>query len=79
MEELGLSVADYSFFTSVMTLGGMITAAFSGKIAAVIGRRQTMWIADVFCIFGWLAVAFAHVCFSKSPSFKFIFHKFSIF
>nr|BAH57029.1 AT1G08890 [Arabidopsis thaliana] len=60
MEELGLSVADYSFFTSVMTLGGMITAAFSGKIAAVIGRRQTMWIADVFCIFGWLAVAFAH-------------------
>ncbi|XP_020867656.1 sugar transporter ERD6-like 1 isoform X3 [Arabidopsis lyrata subsp. lyrata] len=60
MEELGLSVADYSFFTSVMTLGGMITAALSGKIAAIIGRRQTMWISDVFCIFGWLAVAFAH-------------------
>ncbi|KAG7645606.1 Major facilitator superfamily domain [Arabidopsis thaliana x Arabidopsis arenosa] len=60
MEELGLSVADYSFFTSVMTLGGMITAVFSGKISALVGRRQTMWISDVCCIFGWLAVAFAH-------------------
>ncbi|KAH0876953.1 hypothetical protein HID58_064347, partial [Brassica napus] len=60
MEELGLSVADYSFFTSLMTLGGMITAALSGKIAALIGRRQTMWISDVCCLFGWLAVAFAH-------------------
>ncbi|KAL1192952.1 Sugar transporter ERD6-like 2 [Cardamine amara subsp. amara] len=60
MEELGLSVADYSFFTSVMTLGGMITAALSGKVAALVGRRQTMWISDVCCIFGWLAVAFAH-------------------
>ncbi|XP_056860727.1 sugar transporter ERD6-like 2 isoform X3 [Raphanus sativus] len=60
MEELGLSVADYSFFTSLMTLGGMITAAISGKIAALTGRRQTMWISDVCCIFGWLAVAFAH-------------------
>lgn len=60
MEELGLSVADYSFFTSLMTLGGMITAALSGKIAALTGRRQTMWISDVCCIFGWLAVAFAH-------------------
>ncbi|XP_020867658.1 sugar transporter ERD6-like 2 isoform X2 [Arabidopsis lyrata subsp. lyrata] len=60
MEELGLSVADFSFFTSVMTLGGMITAAFSGKISALVGRRQTMWISDVCCIFGWLAVAYAH-------------------
>uniref|UniRef100_A0A1J3DEM9 Sugar transporter ERD6-like 2 n=1 Tax=Noccaea caerulescens TaxID=107243 RepID=A0A1J3DEM9_NOCCA len=60
MEELGLSVADYSFFTSVMTLGGLITAALSGKLAALIGRRRTMWISDVCCIFGWLAVAFAH-------------------
>ncbi|CAH2038526.1 unnamed protein product [Thlaspi arvense] len=60
MEELGLSVADYSFFTSVMTLGGMITAAVSGKLAALIGRRRTMWISDVCCTFGWLAVAFGH-------------------
>ncbi|VVA90556.1 unnamed protein product [Arabis nemorensis] len=59
MQELGLSLSQYSFFTSVMTLGGLITAAFSGKIAALIGRRQTMWIADSCCIFGWLAVAFA--------------------
>ncbi|XP_024008275.1 sugar transporter ERD6-like 2 isoform X2 [Eutrema salsugineum] len=43
-----------------MTLGGMITAALSGKLAALIGRRRTMWISDVCCIFGWLAVAFGH-------------------
>ncbi|XP_010501386.2 PREDICTED: sugar transporter ERD6-like 1 [Camelina sativa] len=62
MEELGLSILFftlYSFFTSIMTFGGMITAAFSGKIAELIGRRQTMWVSDVFCLFGWLAIAFA--------------------
>lgn len=32
----------YSFFTSLMTLGGMITAAISGKIAALTGRRQVI-------------------------------------
>ncbi|KFK43195.1 hypothetical protein AALP_AA1G092500 [Arabis alpina] len=60
MEEVGLNVAQYSFFTSVMILGGLITATISGKIAALVGRRQTMWIADVCCIFGWLAIALAN-------------------
>jgi hypothetical protein len=35
-------VGQYSFFTSVMTLGGMITAVFSGKISALVGRRQVI-------------------------------------
>jgi len=43
-----LYFGQYSFFTSVMTLGGMITAAFSGKIAAVIGRRQVIKFCFVF-------------------------------
>ncbi|XP_010528846.1 PREDICTED: sugar transporter ERD6-like 2 [Tarenaya hassleriana] len=59
MEELGLSVADYSVFASIMTFGGMITAALSGKIAALIGRRHTMWLSNILCTTGWLGVAFA--------------------
>lgn len=59
MEELGLSVAAYSVFGSIMTFGGMIGAVISGKIADLLGRRQTMWFTEIFCIFGWLAIAFA--------------------
>lgn len=39
---LNFPFGQYSFFTSLMTLGGMITAALSGKIAALTGRRQVI-------------------------------------
>ncbi|XP_010550039.1 PREDICTED: sugar transporter ERD6-like 3 [Tarenaya hassleriana] len=58
-KDLGLSVADYSMFGSIMTFGGMIGAVFSGKVADILGRRGTMWFAQIFCISGWLAIAFA--------------------
>ncbi|CAN8294901.1 unnamed protein product [Cochlearia groenlandica] len=57
--ELNLSVAQYSMFGSILTFGGMIGAIFSGKIADLIGRKGTMWFAQIFCIAGWLAIAFA--------------------
>lgn len=34
-----------------------------------IDHLQTMWISDVCCLFGWLAVAFAHVCFPSTYNF----------
>ncbi|KAF3669454.1 putative methyltransferase-like protein 16 -like protein [Capsicum annuum] len=46
MDELGLSIAEYSVFASIMTLGGMIGALISGKVADVFGRRVRVWWLD---------------------------------
>ncbi|GMI79271.1 hypothetical protein like AT1G54730 [Hibiscus trionum] len=59
MEDLGLSVSAYSVFGSIMSVGGMVGAILSGKVADLIGRKRTMWFSDVFCIAGWLSIAFA--------------------
>ncbi|KAM4119304.1 hypothetical protein ACJW30_03G049100 [Castanea mollissima] len=57
--DLGLSTSEYSVFSSIMTIGGMIGAVISGKLADIIGRKYTMWILDIFYIMGWLAIYFA--------------------
>ncbi|KAL6324303.1 hypothetical protein AAG906_012549 [Vitis piasezkii] len=60
MEDLGLSVAEAILsFGSIWTAGGILGAIISGKTADLIGRRGTMWFADIFCIMGWLLIAFA--------------------
>ncbi|XP_055960902.1 uncharacterized protein LOC126671333 [Mercurialis annua] len=61
MEDLGMSVADYSVFGSIMTIGGIIGALVNGTMADLIGRRYTMWVIEFFFITGWLSVAFAQV------------------
>ncbi|KAG5244966.1 sugar transporter ERD [Salix suchowensis] len=59
MEDLGLSVSAYSFFGSIVTIGGMVGAILSGKMADLVGRRGTMWACQIICMAGWLAIAFA--------------------
>ncbi|XAR52550.1 hypothetical protein NMG60_11020688 [Bertholletia excelsa] len=59
MEELGLSTTDYSIFASILSIGGMLGAIISGKVTDVFGRKWAMWLSDVFCIIGWLAILFA--------------------
>lgn len=59
LEDLGLSVADYSFFGSALTIGGVIGGLLNGKIADIIGRRGAMWFSEIFSFVGWLAIAFA--------------------
>ncbi|CAI0383739.1 unnamed protein product [Linum tenue] len=59
MEDLHLSIASYSMFGSVMEVGGMIGALFCGRITAVLGRKYTMWLSQVFSTIGWLAIALA--------------------
>ncbi|KAK9017057.1 hypothetical protein V6N11_079544 [Hibiscus sabdariffa] len=59
VEDLGLSVSAYSVFGSILTIGGMVGAILSGKMADLIGRKRTMWFSDVFCTAGWLSIAFA--------------------
>ncbi|KAH9688742.1 Sugar transporter ERD6-like 5 [Citrus sinensis] len=45
--DLGLSVAEYSLFGSILTIGAMIGAIMSGKIADYIGRRGAAWWLDL--------------------------------
>ncbi|KAK4596094.1 hypothetical protein RGQ29_014241 [Quercus rubra] len=68
IDDLGLSVAEYSVFGSIMTIGGMIGAVISGKLADIIGRKNTMWILDIFYIMGWLAIYFAKAMMPLSVS-----------
>ncbi|XP_030534842.1 sugar transporter ERD6-like 5 isoform X2 [Rhodamnia argentea] len=56
MDELGLSLAEYSVFGSLLTVGGLLGALCSGKIADLIGRRGAMWVIDVAGIIGWCAI-----------------------
>ncbi|XP_016483600.1 sugar transporter ERD6-like 5 isoform X2 [Nicotiana tabacum] len=58
MDDLGLSIAEYSVFASIMTFGGMIGALISGKVADIFGRRVTMWLLDLFFILGWCSIIF---------------------
>ncbi|KAE8725509.1 Sugar transporter ERD6-like 5 [Hibiscus syriacus] len=58
-EDLGLSLAEYAVFSSILTVGGMLGAACSGKIADLLGGRGAMGISEVFCITGWLAIVFS--------------------
>ncbi|GAY63893.1 hypothetical protein CUMW_229290 [Citrus unshiu] len=57
--DLRLSVTQYSVFGSVLTVGGIIGSLVNGKIADLVGRRRAMWLSELFCIVGWLAVAFS--------------------
>ncbi|PQP93349.1 sugar transporter ERD6-like 5 isoform X1 [Prunus yedoensis var. nudiflora] len=61
MDDLGLTVAEYSVFGSILTIGAMIGAVVSGRIADYIGRRGAMAFSEIFCILGWLAIAFSKV------------------
>ncbi|OMO62411.1 hypothetical protein CCACVL1_22846 [Corchorus capsularis] len=61
MEDLGLSVAEFSLFGSILSIGSILGAAVSGKTADLLGRRLAMWILNIFYIGGWLAIAFTKV------------------
>ncbi|KAK3441702.1 hypothetical protein EUGRSUZ_B02020 [Eucalyptus grandis] len=57
MEDLGLSVAAYSLFGSMLTIGGLVAALLNGTMTDVIGRKRTMWLSQVLCAAGWLSIA----------------------
>ncbi|KAL1350602.1 hypothetical protein AAHE18_06G036100 [Arachis hypogaea] len=61
MHDLNLALAQYSIFGSILTIGAMIGAILSGTVADYVGRRLAMGFAEVFCIFGWVAISFAKV------------------
>ncbi|KAF8016003.1 hypothetical protein BT93_H1528 [Corymbia citriodora subsp. variegata] len=59
-EDLNLSLAEYSMFGSILTIGAMLGAITSGRIADFIGRKGAMRLSAMFCIAGWLAVYFSN-------------------
>ncbi|XP_010538705.1 PREDICTED: sugar transporter ERD6-like 15 isoform X1 [Tarenaya hassleriana] len=59
MRDLNLSVADYSFFGSILTVGQIIGAFMCGRLTDLFGRVYTMWITNILYIAGWLGIAFA--------------------
>ncbi|KAJ0770576.1 putative major facilitator, sugar transporter, major facilitator superfamily [Helianthus annuus] len=61
MDDLGLSVDEYSVFGSILTIGAMVGAVMSGKIADQLGRRWTMGLSQMFCLLGWLAILYSQV------------------
>ncbi|OMO99044.1 General substrate transporter [Corchorus olitorius] len=61
MEDLGLSVAEFSLFGSILNIGAIIGATISGKTTDLLGPRLTMWILNIFYISGWLAIVFTKV------------------
>lgn len=58
-EDLNLSLSEYSIFGSILTIGAMLGAITSGRIADFLGRKGAMRMSAGFCITGWLAVYFS--------------------
>ncbi|XP_043815391.1 putative sugar transporter ERD6-like 13 isoform X3 [Manihot esculenta] len=61
LDELSLSLAAYSLFGSILTIGGLIGALSCGKMADLIGRRSALWVSDALCLIGWLAISFSKI------------------
>ncbi|CAL1398278.1 unnamed protein product [Linum trigynum] len=59
IEELGISVVEYSVSGSMMVVGGLVGSLVGGKITEHIGRKRTMLVLDVLFIVGWLTIASA--------------------
>ncbi|CAE6109293.1 unnamed protein product [Arabidopsis arenosa] len=58
-QDLNLSLAEFSMFGSILTIGAMLGAVMSGKISDFSGRKGAMRTSACFCITGWLAVFFS--------------------
>ncbi|KAM5569131.1 sugar transporter ERD6-like 16 [Rosa sericea] len=58
-EDLNLSLAQFSMFGSILTIGAMLGAITSGRIADFLGRKGAMSMSATFCITGWLAIYFS--------------------
>ncbi|CAJ1960928.1 unnamed protein product [Sphenostylis stenocarpa] len=61
MHDLHLTLAQYSTFGSILTIGATVGAIVSGRIADYAGRRVAMSFSEVLCILGSVTIAFSKV------------------
>ncbi|XP_020876638.1 sugar transporter ERD6-like 14 isoform X2 [Arabidopsis lyrata subsp. lyrata] len=47
MKDLNLSIADFSFFGSILTVGLIVGALICGKLADLVGRVYDVWLLDL--------------------------------
>ncbi|PUZ40988.1 hypothetical protein GQ55_9G467100 [Panicum hallii var. hallii] len=59
IHEVGLSISEFAIFGSILTIGAMIGAVTSGRLADFLGRKMTMRISATICMFGWLSIHLA--------------------
>ncbi|KAL0550983.1 hypothetical protein IC582_010053 [Cucumis melo] len=59
INDLHLSLAEFSLFGSILTFGAMIGAITSGPIGDLLGRKGAMRVATGACVAGWLTIYFA--------------------
>ncbi|XP_019168338.1 PREDICTED: sugar transporter ERD6-like 8 [Ipomoea nil] len=59
MLDLNLSYSQYAVFGSILTIGAMLGAITSGRIADLLGRKGAMWLSAIVCIIGWVAIYWA--------------------
>ncbi|RLN40663.1 hypothetical protein C2845_PM01G15900 [Panicum miliaceum] len=61
VSDIGLSNSEYGVFAPVLSIGAMVGALTSGRLADVLGRKMAMRFAAVVGIFGWFTAYFAKV------------------
>ncbi|XP_066379683.1 sugar transporter ERD6-like 16 [Miscanthus floridulus] len=59
VDEVGLAISEFAIFGSILTIGAMVGAVTSGRLADFLGRKMTMRISATICIFGWLSIHLA--------------------
>ncbi|KAG6552161.1 hypothetical protein Mapa_006263 [Marchantia paleacea] len=64
IESLSLSVSEFSFFGSLVTVGAMLGAVLSGKLGDALGRKGALLVACIPSIVGSSLITFAE---SKLP------------
>lgn len=59
VKDLNLSVAEFSLFGSILSIGGVIGATTSGRIADYAGRKGALALSTISSTLGWIAIYFA--------------------